>query len=60
VVDDMIDTGGTIASATEQVLGAGVSRVIVAATHGVLSHPGAERLSRAEPTKPRCAKPPGC
>ena len=45
VVDDMIDTGGTIASATEQVLEAGATRVIVAATHGVLSAPAAERLS---------------
>ena len=46
VVDDMIDTGGTIASATEQVLEAGATRVIVAATHGVLSDPAAERLSQ--------------
>ena len=45
VVDDMIDTGGTIAKAAIQVLDAGAAQVIVAATHGVLSDPAAERLS---------------
>ncbi|GGL87508.1 ribose-phosphate diphosphokinase [Nakamurella endophytica] len=45
VVDDMIDTGGTIAKAVRQVLEAGARKVIVAATHGVLSDPAAERLS---------------
>jgi ribose-phosphate pyrophosphokinase len=45
IVDDMIDTGGTIASAAREVLAAGAAKVIVAATHGVLSDPAAERLS---------------
>ena len=45
VVDDMIDTGGTIAQAVIQVMQAGAAQVIVAATHGVLSDPAAERLS---------------
>ena len=45
VIDDMIDTGGTIASAAREVLSAGAKQVIVAATHGVLSDPAAERLS---------------
>ncbi len=44
VVDDMIDTGGTIAKAVQQIIGAGAAKVIVAATHGVLSDPAAERL----------------
>ncbi len=44
VVDDMIDTGGTISKAVEEVMHAGADRVIVAATHGVLSTPAAERL----------------
>ena len=44
VVDDMIDTGGTIAKAVVEVLEAGAKKVIVAATHGVLSDPAAERL----------------
>ena len=45
VVDDMIDTGGTIAKAVKQVLDAGATKVVVAATHGVLSDPAAERLA---------------
>ncbi len=46
VVDDMIDTGGTIAKAAQEVLEAGARKVIIAATHGVLSDPAAERLGR--------------
>ncbi|MFC4554036.1 ribose-phosphate diphosphokinase [Georgenia faecalis] len=45
LVDDLIDTGGTIAEAVKVVLAAGASDVIVAATHGVLSEPAARRLS---------------
>ena len=45
IIDDMIDTGGTIASAAAEVLAAGAATVVVAATHGVLSDPAAERLS---------------
>ena len=45
VVDDMIDTGGTISKAVKQVLEAGANKVVVAATHGVLSDPAAERLA---------------
>lgn len=45
IVDDMIDTGGTIASAVKQVLKAGANKVVVAATHGILSDPAVERLS---------------
>ncbi|SNS90314.1 ribose-phosphate pyrophosphokinase [Micrococcales bacterium KH10] len=44
LVDDLIDTGGTIAEAVRVVLEAGAKDVIVAATHGVLSHPAAQRL----------------
>ena len=36
LVDDMIDTGGTIAKAVRVVMTAGAKEVIVAATHGVL------------------------
>ncbi|MEJ7651554.1 MAG: ribose-phosphate diphosphokinase [Nakamurella sp.] len=46
VVDDMIDTGGTISKAVAGVLEAGATKVVVAATHGVLSDPAAERLSQ--------------
>ncbi|MGJ7907649.1 ribose-phosphate diphosphokinase [Actinopolyspora sp. H202] len=47
LVDDMIDTGGTIVKATEQLLEAGAKDVIIAATHGVLSGPAVERLSNS-------------
>jgi ribose-phosphate pyrophosphokinase len=38
VIDDLIDTGGTIAKAVRQLLDAGATDVVIAATHGVLSH----------------------
>ena len=44
IVDDLIDTAGTIAGAVRVVLDAGAKDVIVAATHGVLSDPAVERL----------------
>ncbi|GAA2235631.1 ribose-phosphate diphosphokinase [Rarobacter faecitabidus] len=47
LVDDLIDTGGTIAEAVRVVLEAGAKDVIVAATHGVLSHPAAQRLQES-------------
>ena len=45
LVDDMIDTAGTISEAVKVVMNAGASSVIVAATHGILSDPAAQRLS---------------
>jgi len=45
LIDDMIDTGGTIASAVQVLHDAGATDVIIAATHGVLSGPATERLS---------------
>lgn len=45
IVDDLIDTAGTIEGAVGVVLAAGAKDVIVAATHGVLSHPASRRLS---------------
>ncbi|ROR72239.1 ribose-phosphate diphosphokinase [Bogoriella caseilytica] len=47
LVDDLIDTGGTITEAVKVCLAAGASDVIVAATHGVLSDPAAKRLSES-------------
>lgn len=44
VVDDMIDTGGTIVQAAEVLFENGASDVVVAATHGILSDPARERL----------------
>ncbi len=45
LVDDMIDTGGTILAAAKALKANGAARVIVAATHPVFSHPAIERLS---------------
>jgi len=47
VVDDMIDTGGTIVKAAETLLENGASDVIVAATHGILSDPARDRLQNS-------------
>jgi ribose-phosphate pyrophosphokinase len=45
IVDDMIDTGGTILAAAKALKENGAARVIVAATHAVFSPPASERLS---------------
>ncbi|MBH0776074.1 ribose-phosphate diphosphokinase [Nocardia bovistercoris] len=45
LIDDMIDTGGTIAGAVNVLKAAGAGDVVIAATHGVLSDPAAERLT---------------
>lgn len=45
ITDDLIDTGGTIAEAVRVLYKAGARSVFVAATHGVLSDPAAERLA---------------
>ena len=46
LIDDMIDTGGTIAGAVKVLREAGAKDVIIATTHGVFSGPAAERLSQ--------------
>lgn len=45
IVDDMIDTGGTILAAANALKENGAAKVIVAATHPVFSPPAKERLS---------------
>lgn len=45
LVDDLIDTGGTIAEAVRVILKAGAKDVIVAATHAVFSPPATQRLA---------------
>src|SRR3712207_74964 len=47
LVDDMIDTGGTIVKAAETLFDAGAADVIVCATHGVLSGPAVDRLKNS-------------
>ncbi|ARQ70269.1 ribose-phosphate diphosphokinase [Streptomyces marincola] len=48
LVDDMIDTGGTICAAADALFTNGAEDVIVAATHGVLSGPAADRLKNSQ------------
>jgi ribose-phosphate pyrophosphokinase len=45
LVDDMIDTAGTLTAAAQTVLDEGAARVIACATHGVFSGPAYERLA---------------
>ncbi len=45
LIDDMIDTGGTIAGAVRVLKDAGAGDVVIATTHGVFSDPAAERLA---------------
>jgi ribose-phosphate pyrophosphokinase len=45
LTDDMIDTGGTIAGAVKLLREDGAKDVVIAATHGVLSDPAAQRLA---------------
>jgi len=44
LVDDMIDTGGTIVQAAEALFENGAKDVIVTSTHGLLSGPAVDRL----------------
>lgn len=47
LVDDMIDTAGTICAAAEALVANGASKVIAAATHAVLSGPAIDRLKNS-------------
>jgi len=44
LVDDMIDTGGTIVKAAEALIDDGATGVVIAATHAILSDPAVDRL----------------
>jgi ribose-phosphate pyrophosphokinase len=44
LVDDMIDTAGTITKAADALLASGAADVIIAATHAILSGPAVDRL----------------
>ncbi len=48
IVDDMIDTAGTLCNAAKAVKKGGARRVIACATHGVLSGPAVERIEASE------------
>lgn len=45
ILDDMIDTAGTITNAANAIKALGAKSVYVAATHGILSGPAIERLT---------------
>lgn len=47
VIDDMIDTAGTITKAVDALIDAGAKDVIIAATHAVLSGPAIDRLKKS-------------
>ena len=48
LVDDMIDTAGTITQAADALIANGATRVLVAATHAVLSGPAVDRLKNSQ------------
>jgi ribose-phosphate pyrophosphokinase len=48
VIDDMIDTAGTLVQAVEAVMREGARRVIACGVHGILSGPAIERIRAAE------------
>src|SRR5690625_27858 len=51
LVDDLIDTGGTITEAVKVLMAEGARSVFVAATHGVLSDPATQRLGECGATE---------
>ena len=48
IVDDLIDTAGTLINGAAALLKAGASSVIAAATHAVLSPPAVERIANSK------------
>jgi ribose-phosphate pyrophosphokinase len=48
LVDDMIDTGGTITKAADALMAVGAADVIIAATHAILSGPAVDRLKNCQ------------
>lgn len=47
IIDDMIDTAGTITNAAEALIEAGATEVYVCATHGIFSPPAIERIQNS-------------
>jgi ribose-phosphate pyrophosphokinase len=48
LIDDMVDTAGTLCGAVEALLESGATKVSAYATHGVLSGPAAQRLAESD------------
>jgi ribose-phosphate pyrophosphokinase len=51
LVDDMIDTGGTIVKAAEALMKDGAAGVVIVATHAILSDPAVDRLKNCPATE---------
>jgi ribose-phosphate pyrophosphokinase len=51
MIDDMIDTAGTITQGAQKVMDEGASEVYVVASHAVFSGPAVERLENSVFTK---------
>ncbi|NLC98396.1 MAG: ribose-phosphate diphosphokinase [Actinomycetales bacterium] len=51
LVDDLIDTGGTIVQAAEALMNDGAAEVVIVSTHAVFSGPAVERLSNSVATE---------
>jgi len=49
IVDDIIDTAGTLTKAIEALRKQGAQRLLAAGIHGVLSGPALERISKCQP-----------
>jgi ribose-phosphate pyrophosphokinase len=47
IVDDLIDTGGTLCNAARAVMDKGAKRVVACATHGVFSGPALQRINES-------------
>jgi ribose-phosphate pyrophosphokinase len=48
LVDDMIDTAGTITKAADALMAEGAAGVVIAATHAILSGPAVDRLKNCQ------------
>jgi ribose-phosphate pyrophosphokinase len=51
LIDDMIDTGGTLCAAADVLIERGAASVCAAATHGVLSGPAIDRIKNSSISK---------
>lgn len=51
MLDDMVDTAGTLCSAADVLIKSGASEVIACCSHGVLSGPAVERLEESQISK---------
>jgi len=54
IIDDLIDTAGTIATASSALKEAGAVEVFAACTHPILSHPAIDRIENSEIKKVVC------